>query len=229
MKISTACITGKTHLENNIDCQDVIKKYMSENLCIIVLSDGAGSKKYGKECAEVLCKTVINYFKEGIGKFDDERFINKLLFTLSNKDLDEKNSGATLLFTVVENNNFLIGHLGDGVIIKGDGNKFEAISLPENGHLVNFTYFLPASDAQNHFRYATGKSSDNTVFIMASDGISDMLYEPDTNQGCSACKKIAEWIEEYSEAECDEILRDNLKEIFSNYSSDDLSIAVIKT
>ncbi len=228
MKISTASVTGKTHLENNIDCQDVIKKYVGENLCITVLSDGAGSKKYGKDCAEVLCDTVINYFKTGIGKFNSEKFITKLLFALSNKGLDEKNSGATLLFTVIEKNNFLIGHLGDGVIIKGKGDAFEAISLPENGHLANFTYFLPASDAENHFRYTTGQT-ENTVFIMASDGISDMLYEPDTNKGCSACNKIAEWIEDYSEAECDEILRDNLKEIFSNYSSDDLSIAVIKT
>ena len=228
MKISTACVTGKTHLENNIECQDVVKKYIGENLCITVLSDGAGSKKYGKNCAEVLCETVINYFKDGIGKFNAEKFITKLLFALYNKDLDEKNSGATLLFTVIENNNFLIGHLGDGVIIKSDGDEFKAVSLPENGHLANFTYFLPSSDAQNHFRYTTGKAKD-AVFIMASDGISDMLYEPDTNQGCNACKKMAEWLEKYSEAECDEILSDNLKEIFSNYSSDDLSIAIIKT
>ncbi len=228
MKVATASVTGKTHIETKIDCQDIIKKYIGENSCVTVLSDGAGSKKYGRRCAEILCDAVVDYFKEGIGKFNSEKFITRLLFTLSNHDLDEKNSGATLLFTVVDGDNFLIGHLGDGVIIEGIDTKFKAVSLPENGHLANLTYFLPSSDVYEHFRYALGKITKNTIFIMASDGVSDLLYDPKTNIGYSACERIAEWVEEYSETECAEILKDNLKEIFSNYSSDDLSIAVIK-
>ena len=51
-------ITGQTHRQKKLPCQDffVCKKY--KNRVIAVVSDGAGSAKFGNIGAKIICETL---------------------------------------------------------------------------------------------------------------------------------------------------------------------------
>lgn len=229
LKTVSKSYIGSTHAKSGLPCDDFCVTYCGD-LTIAVLCDGASSKKQGGESAQFVCNTTLEYFKSfkaPVHSFSAEKFSQYINDALDNEDFTERNSGTTLLFVVSDGKNCLYGHIGDGVIIKGDSNGFKVCSEPENGFLVNMTYFFPCTDSTNHFRTKLEKISGPFCFILASDGASDLLYDPETLTGHNACNMLEEWTRQFSEAECEKILEDNLKNVFSKYSSDDMSIAIM--
>ena len=52
--------TGGLHLAKKKPCQDFYQYACSGNKLVAVVSDGAGSAKYGKIGAKVVCETLVN-------------------------------------------------------------------------------------------------------------------------------------------------------------------------
>ena len=234
MKIICTSLTGSAHQVKNIECQDVVNSYCDDTFSIIVLSDGAGSKPYALESATLLTSETISYFKSfftssHIDLFDSEDFINYIQRCFQESGYSPETAGATLIFAVVINNRYLIGHMGDGVALLENNDDFSVISYPENGEYECETFFFPSESAHKHFRTTRGEMGSSGAIILTSDGISDCLYDFNTGRVANAVKLMVEWARDYSEEKCKEVLLNNFRTIFSEYSADDKSVAIICT
>ncbi len=234
MKTVATTLTGYTHEKKNIECQDAVKTYSCDTFSIISLSDGAGSKPFAFESADLATTETINYFKlflarHSINEFDSSKFIDYIQKSFQAKNYTTENAGATLIFAVTVGNNYLIGHMGDGVAIIENSDVFSVISYPENGEYLNQTFFFPSEAPYEHFRVTTGKLGESAAIIITSDGISDCLYDHKTGDVANAVRLMVNWTRDYTERKCIDVLQNNLKIVFSEYSADDKSIAIVCT
>lgn len=231
MKIAYASLAGKKNQKKNMLCQDVIGRFSFDTYQLVVLSDGAGSKDYARESAELMVRSTGAFFCDPkhrqLTDFQTGEFIQFINQEFWRNDLNKKNAGATLQFFLSDGNRYLIGHLGDGVILCGDPTESKVLSLPENGPVVNQTYLFPIEETADHFRTLEGTVSKDDFFVFSSDGMADLLYNNITLETAAACAKIAEWAREFDEEELEKILKDNLSSVFFKKTNDDIGIAVV--
>lgn len=237
MNISKAKCTGKLHRENGMENQDyVLVRSIVENISIAVLADGAGSKKKGGLTASHIVKCVEQFCVEHAGCQEFLDVVKDNLFSYVNDTLmgviQEDNSiidefGSTMLFVIVCDQRYVAGHMGDGIILCKNSSGFEVLSLPDNGEYINQTYFVPTINNTNRFRLYEGTLEEEFCFILTSDGISGTLYNQVDRQVSPVCDKMYQWCKQYNSEECDEILEENLVEVFDKYNDDDKSIAII--
>lgn len=229
MKMAYACAAGAEHKRRKIPCQDVCGCFRLEGGALFVLADGAGSKAFARESAELAVGKTRDYFEKvpEIGSFSGPDFLNGINRTFLEAGYTAKTAGCTLEFLYTDGTSFIAGHIGDGVVIAGKGMRMEPLLLPENGDVVNRTFLLPSEDAGSHFRILRGSLQKYDIFIFSSDGSADLLYNVDNLETAPACRKIAEWAEAYSEEELGEILQDNLEHVLADKTHDDISIGVV--
>ena len=231
MKISFACEQGKNHISSGKLCEDSVEIYNNNCIMVAALSDGAGSKPLARDCSQLLAVKTVEFFckdQSRITFFDSIEYLSFINSELSEQGLNTENAGATLLFIAADEAEFVCGHIGDGVIIvKERSSQFRILSEPENGRYINETYFLPGENVSEHFRLCSGSIDCVECIIMTSDGISDKLYDLETGVPAPVCNKLHEISELLSEPEACEVLSDNLRNLFSKYTADDMSIIVI--
>ena len=233
MKVAGAKIQGQTHRKNNKLCQDHIKYRTKNNTLFAALADGAGSRKYGGESAEIVVEIVDSYFKRKRKIYEKYENVSKDIETLFENKLKEKHiskneAGTTLLFVAVRGNRYIAGHVGDGVIIMKNNDGIRVLSEPENGRYVFETFFLPQESNADHFRIYSGEIEEGDGFILASDGIAEAIYRrSDKKIAGKAAEKLIKWISSATKKEGEEILENNLDKILMDYSHDDKSIVVI--
>lgn len=223
---------GTRHLSEGISCQDFALKAFDKinNRALVVVADGAGSKRYARESAICAAECLHDLFNAGLLTVNSSReyLLEAINKSFSDTMLPHQELGTTLLFVYVCQNDYLVGHMGDGVIISDIDNQFKVLSQPENGEMPYITFFVPTKQNNSpHFRLQKGTLSKDTTFILASDGTADLLYDSSTNLAAKACDILKEWNTQLPSAECDIKINQSLKELFSEYSSDDQTIAVL--
>lgn len=233
MKIAYACLAGTDHKKTGTECQDVAGSFASGKKRLFVLADGAGSKPFARESAELAIRTAKEYFMDpelsGVCDFSKEGFAQSINHAFRKEGYTEKNAGTTLLFFFTDGKEILTGHLGDGLILFGDRAGIGAHSLPENGEFANQTFFFPSEKAADHLRIQKMAAERSKIYIFMSDGIADLLYNVQMCRVSPAAEKLAGWAESFKEKELEEILKDNLSSVFSEKVSDDLSIGIVYT
>ena len=60
IRVIATKITGSLHVAKNTPCQDFYHYACSGNKLVAVVSDGAGSAKYGKIGAKIVCETLVD-------------------------------------------------------------------------------------------------------------------------------------------------------------------------
>ena len=178
-----ASVPGGLHVSKNLPCQDYYKYVKAKNL-VAVVSDGAGSAKYGKIGAKVLCETVCDILKNA--DFDDmEKKVanavkavrNKLCLHRFNKSKKENglaDFAATLVGVVYSKNKGLFFHIGDGAAISLDDKNSFIASRPENGCFSCETFFFTQQAWFENLRFTKFNNSKN-IFLM-SDGLTSFAF-----------------------------------------------------
>ena len=180
---------GRSHIKENIPCQDKTYSLTVGDVTTIALADGAGSARlshYGAECAvkaiaEELCNKFDSYWEEKDASVAKFRFYHEILRKLRKRaeelSCDLKDLASTLLAVSVKGDRFLIFHVGDGVIGYKDSGILKVASAPNNGEFSNTTIFTTSSQAESQTRLIKATSDTIDGFILMSDGPEACLYD----------------------------------------------------
>jgi hypothetical protein len=194
-------VVGIDHVQSGLPCQDKTSYESKDGVRVIVLSDGAGSKKNSDLGADVTTKTVAKMISENFDEYflmleNEPKRGNKLARKIVKEvygnlnDVASQNEGlsiiemsCTLLFVAMKEDKYIQGHIGDGLIgeliTNETGLSVQIRSYPENNGAPNITFFITDSDAVDNFRITSGFMPSNVKgFVLMSDGPEEVLFDP---------------------------------------------------
>lgn len=187
--IIATSVCGALHKVKNLPCQDYFCAKSLGRKTVAVVSDGAGSAKYGKIGAKILCETICDILpKANIGNIQDkiikaiETARQKLMFHRYNKTKTQKeliNFSATVVGAFCHNGKGVFFHIGDGAGIAFAAGNYDnfTISEPENGAYSCETYFYTMSDWRDCLRFTPFENINR--FILMTDGVTGFVFSDD--------------------------------------------------
>ncbi|MCI8400271.1 MAG: protein phosphatase 2C domain-containing protein [Oscillibacter sp.] len=235
-KMSAAAWVGRRHQELGVPCQDCFALERSEDarVCCAALADGAGSRtrsELGAACVTRCVSRLLCGEFDALWETEDLAgyLVRRCVQALALEEPPVYELASTLLFFAGHSDGrWIAGHLGDGVQIHvGDDGALSVFSPPENGAYQNETFFLTAPDAAEHLRLRRGRSEGPGSLLLMSDGMSESLYQYATGTPAPACRKVAQWLRDGDEEAVSQALEQNMKQVFSLRTGDDLSLAAV--
>ena len=190
VRVVAASVTGPLHQHKNLPCQDYYRFRREGKNFVAVVSDGAGSARYGKVGARIICDTIIDHLKnirphQIIDKTCNavEAARRKLCHHRLNKSKTIEHLhdfAATIIGVVYNSGQGCFFHIGDGAGLafhsNGDLKDFVA-SRPENGSFSCETYFYTQNNWRENLRFTRFEDFD-TIFLM-SDGLTNFAFSGD--------------------------------------------------
>ena len=179
IRVVATKITGHLHRSKQTPCQDFYHYACSGNKLVAVVSDGAGSAKYGKIGAKIVCETLVDLLINApVKNIEDtvrcaiEIAREKLIIHRLNKSKSEQeilNFSATIVGVVYHRDHGVFFHIGDGAgIALCDADKY-IISRPANGCFDCETFFYTMNNWQDCLRF-TKIDKATSIFLM-TDGV----------------------------------------------------------
>ncbi len=189
IKVRAARITGPIHLDRGQRCQDHCRWSTRGANFVAVVSDGAGSTKYGHIGARIVCDTLVDLLANA--PFENMRTAiveaidvarDKLAFHRLNSANNKKGImafAATVVGVVCHKGEGLFFHIGDGAAVAFTSPDLSdyITSKPENGVFACETYFYTMDDWRESLRFTTFKEA-HTIMLM-SDGLTNFSFAPD--------------------------------------------------
>lgn len=236
-KIAGASIIGSSHIKNGMPCQDFIHSLTRNDVTCIALADGAGSYQYSDIGAEISCIAVTEYLTMEFDRFltmtplQIKRFIIHGIRTRIGRKASALKTfkaelSSTLLFVAIKGEQYITGHIGDGVICGETDSSLVLLSAPENGEFANTTYFVTSRNYADHFRIYRGHINEFTSFFLMSDGAADALFHKKEHTFSSALKTFANWLDNHSSDEVNAAIKNNMETLFPKHTTDDCSIII---
>lgn len=190
IRVIATKITGSLHEAKKKPCQDFYHYACSGNKLVAVVSDGAGSAKYGKIGAKIVCETLVNTLintplkdVEQAVKSAIEVARGRLMFHRLNKSKSEQeiiNFSATMVGVFYHRNQGVFFHIGDGagVAVHYDGESMKyTLSRPVNGRFSCETYFYTMNNWREFLRFTKINKSE-ALFLM-TDGVTNFALSDD--------------------------------------------------
>lgn len=244
---------GKLHISRNMVCQDRTHFKEINGVKIVSLADGAGSKSKSEIGAEIVCEKICELlstkFIDYLLCFEDEKtnqakhkknmaalskeIISYLLSSLKEKavelNIPVEELSSTMLFFAIKDNHYIMGHIGDGVIAglynENNAYRVRVISEPENGERSNITFFVPDTNAFEHLHLEAGSIDNLKGVLLTSDGAGTVLFN-----GLSVDDNVYKLFSNFQSRqhiEYSQVVSKFLREIISNYSTDDMSLNIL--
>ena len=189
IKVISATIQGPLHCNKNMPCQDYCKHTTTGKNFVAVVSDGAGSAKFGKIGARIVCHTLIDLLQnvtfanvQNAVYHAIEIARAKVLrhrFNKTHSSHGMMNFAATIVGVVYHKDKGIFFHIGDGAalaICEKDINNFTA-SPPSNGNFSCETFFYTQENWMENLRFTPFEKAD-AVFLM-SDGLTNFSFSAD--------------------------------------------------
>lgn len=208
IRVIATKITGSLHEAKNTPCQDFYHYACSGNKLVAVVSDGAGSCKYGKIGAKIICETLVNVLintpyknvESGVKKAI-EIARSKLVIHRLNKSKSEReiiNFSATIVGAFYHKNKGVFFHIGDGAgvaICEENGGMNYILSRPHNGSFSCETYFYTMNNWEKNLRFTVFDKVD-ALFLM-TDGVTGFALNSDmTRLKCGFIEPINKYLRE---------------------------------
>ena len=184
--VRAVCVQGHHHSIKGLACQDYCRHFIGKDKFIGVISDGAGSAKYGKIGARIVCDTMVDLLAKSSFSQAKKHILNavriardKAVFHRYNKTKNESglnDFAATLVGAFYHKGKGLFFHIGDGAALALKDNTLHdfIISRPENGLFSCETFFYTMNDWEASLRFTSFENA-HSVFLM-SDGLTSFAF-----------------------------------------------------
>lgn len=234
-----SAIQGKSHIYDDTPCQDKVFAINYNDTCIISLADGAGSAKYSHLGAEAITKFICQNMDSSFEHFFNEENglaikhllihnIQQLLQSVAeNNNCTINDLASTLLTVAIKNDDFIIIHIGDGVIGYLSNDELKVASKPNNGEFANTTVFTTSKDIISSMKLIKGNLNNITGFVLMSDGTETSLYHKKENRLAPAIKNIMKYMNLLPLEKVQEQLNQSMENIIRNNTNDDCSIILM--
>ena len=189
IRVISASVKGVLHKQQNLPCQDYSLSSLDGRNFVAIVSDGAGSSKYGRIGAKTICETLTSILKD-IDFNEAQKAIpqaigiarSKLIRHRLNKTKSEASLvdfSATIVGVLCYNNKGLFFHIGDGAALAFHDDKYVnfTASRPENGRFKCETFFYTMDDWKSCLRFTPFENA-HTIFLM-SDGLTTFSFSRD--------------------------------------------------
>ena len=189
IKVVSATIQGPLHCNKNLPCQDYCRHATKGKNFVAVVSDGAGSAKFGKIGAKIVCNTMIDLLSNASFANIKQAVCHaveiaraKVLRHRLNKTHCPKGMmdfSATLVGVVYYQNQGVVFHIGDGAALAICEENFADFiaSPPSNGNFSCETFFYTQDNWLENLRFTPFENAD-AVFLM-SDGLTNFSFSAD--------------------------------------------------
>jgi hypothetical protein len=230
---------GRSHEKKAIPCQDAVRTYSRPGVYAMAVADGAGSALCAEEGADIAgraCSRFVSLkFSELMELSDRDAAARILEAALKAIGTRSRSAGqpisayaSTLLFVAVSRDQYLAGHLGDGLLARIASRGAEVLSAPDRGEFANVTFFLTSSDALNHFRIYRGTlDADDHGFAMMTDGSCSSLFSASRGMVAGAVGKFVDWHRENPSGVVKNAIWRAMKKRVVPQTDDDCSIGII--
>lgn len=240
-KLASAAVPGKSHVNQNIPCQDYVGTTRGKSVFAIALADGAGSASHADLGARVAVQHTLKYLRSNFDSLIESSegeisaiIIKGALTALSrhaNKQKKPlKDLASTLMFAATDGCKYLCGQLGDGrvAIFDKDLRSADSVFEPAKGEFFNETNFLTDAGAIARLRIQIGDASKIGGFALMSDGAEESLFDRSKREFAPALPKIISWLDTHSERKVKSALLENLSATLSTKTQDDISVALLR-
>lgn len=188
--VIASSVTGLYHRAKNLPCQDYYKFNRRGKKIVAVVSDGAGSARYGKIGARIVCDTLCDILISAPLKDIRQKIIDaidaarqKIIYHRYNKSKNEAgliDFAATVVGMVFHKDKGIFFHIGDGAAIAlpvDNTDNSVIISRPENGIFSCETYFYTMEDWKDCLRFTQFNKAESIMLM--TDGVTGFAFKKD--------------------------------------------------
>lgn len=175
---------GTSHIRSGDRLQDAFTVSAVGNGCVLsVVSDGAGSAKFGFSGAWLACRVLKVRFREWLSvnaalPDDDtlkdwiDEIRDRISMAADRREISPRQFAATLAALLITPTEILALHIGDSAIVGRCGSEWDAICWPENGDYASTTFFV-TDDPEPRLKIIR-QERQHDAFALFSDGVGDL-------------------------------------------------------
>ena len=181
---AAASVVGTSHIHNGDRLQDAYSvATFGEDSFFAIVSDGAGSAKYGAYGAWLTCRFLSVRFREWgranpdlpsdteLADWVDE-LRDRISAIAAQRESTPRQFAATLAAIFVTPDEVVTIHIGDSAVVGRRGTEWDVLCWPENGEYASSTYFV--TDNPEPRLNITRHSREHNAFALFSDGVGDL-------------------------------------------------------
>ncbi len=242
-KVAAVTLMGQKHMHRGVPCEDYSLAGENNGVSVVVLSDGAGGKDYthARYGSKITCDTVADILTkhfDAIYSENREAAIKNLLIAaihtnmadaITSLGLDSlERLSCTLLFCAVKDRRVIIGHIGDGLIVRVSASGISPFSMPQNGENASSTYFVTANHAADYLRITKTTVDDLHGIALMTDGVQDMVYDENSGLVRPVVARMTDTLKGSRES-CEREVKSILEKyiVGSSNMSDDASFGIV--
>jgi Protein phosphatase 2C len=181
---ASASVIGTSHIHNGDRLQDAYAVSELGTGCIFaVVSDGAGSAKFGAFGAWLTCRFLFVRLREWMqdnpelpSDEDLAQWIDELRDRISaiatRRGTVPRQFAATLAAIIIATDEVVTLQIGDSAVVARKGGNWDVLCWPENGKYASSTYFV--TDDPEPRLNITRHQREHNAFALFSDGVGDL-------------------------------------------------------
>ena len=238
--ITVGCVTtiGRKHISREVPCEDASFAVQKNGVSVVVLLTAPAERNILMHVSvrlvplrlisDILTEHFDALYAENREAAVRSYFMAKIRIAfadiIAEKELDTLDQlSCTLLFVAVKDRRMIIGHLGDGLVVRISPSGLSPFSMPQN-EKDGTTFFITAGHAADYMRFIKTTVDDCHAVALMTDGVQDNVYDEDAGLVKPVVAKMAETFKdgrEKGEAAIKEILEKYI--VGSSNVSDDSS------
>lgn len=181
---ASASVIGTSHIHNGDRLQDAYAVAdLGGGSMLAVVSDGAGSAKFGAYGAWLTCRFLSVRFREWVRSNSElpcdeeltdwiDELRDRISAIASRRKSTPRQFAATLAAVVAMPEEVVTLHIGDSAVVGRKGVEWHVLCWPENGEYASSTYFV-TDDPQPRLKIAR-HAREHGAFALFSDGVGDL-------------------------------------------------------